>query len=144
MKMFQSNIISTVQIIIILIFVNVVFSVILSNSLDRAYQCTKLWLFFSRGFTREKVAILYLLLQLAILWNKGGKEVAYDWLAGGWCASHVTGAGDVSRLERTLDALIGGKGRLQYTAEFPPFYDEHALVSENGSLYGMLLQLVQF
>ena len=66
---------------------------------------------------------------MIILWNKGKKEVRYDWLRKGWCVSDEEMAITKARMTVTLDDLLSGQGKLPYTSRMPFILNEHAPVS---------------
>ena len=66
---------------------------------------------------------------MAVLWNKGKKEMRYDWLPGGWCVSGSQQALSSVRLGSLLDELLSGQGKLRFTTKMPFIINEHSAVS---------------
>ena len=66
---------------------------------------------------------------MIVLWNKGKKEVRYDWLRKGWCVSDEEMAMAKARMTVMLDDLLSGQGKLRYTSRMPFILNEHAPVS---------------
>lgn len=67
---------------------------------------------------------------MIVLWNKGKKEVRYDWLQKGWCVSDEEMAMTKARMTVMLDDLLSGQGKLRYTSRMPFILNEHAPVSK--------------
>lgn len=64
--------------------------------------------------------------KVIVLWNKGKKEVRYDWLRKGWCVSDEELAMTKARMTVMLDDLLSGQGKLRYTSRMPFILNEHA------------------
>lgn len=73
--------------------------------------------------------ILFSKLKVIVLWNKGQKQVRYDWLPGGWCVNESEEPLTKARLSVMLEDLLSGEGKLRYTSSIPRIYNEHAPVS---------------
>lgn len=65
-----------------------------------------------------------------MLWNKGQRQVRYDWLSGGLCVSGEQESLSKARLTVMLDDLLSGQGKLRYSSSVPLIYNEHAPVSK--------------
>jgi len=64
--------------------------------------------------------------KVVVVWNKGKKEVRYDWLPRGWCVSKSEESLTKARLQVMLDGLLSGEGKLRYTSRIPLILNEHA------------------
>ncbi|KAM7439612.1 DnaJ molecular chaperone y domain [Porites harrisoni] len=64
--------------------------------------------------------------KVVIIWNKGKKQIRYDWLPRGWCVSGEEESMTKARLNMVLDDLLSGKGKLRYTSRIPLIFNEHA------------------
>nr|XP_058959875.1 dnaJ homolog subfamily C member 16-like [Pocillopora verrucosa] len=64
--------------------------------------------------------------KVIVLWNKGQKQVRYDWLPGGWCVNESEEPLTKARLSVMLEDLLSGEGKLRYTSSIPRIYNEHA------------------
>ncbi|XP_068700489.1 dnaJ homolog subfamily C member 16-like isoform X3 [Montipora foliosa] len=64
--------------------------------------------------------------KVVIIWNKGKKEIRYDWLRTGWCVSDGELSLTKARLVVMLNDLLSGEGKLRYTSRLPFIHNEHA------------------
>jgi len=81
---------------------------------------------FKDGRKDDKCADNSTASKVIFLWNKGQKQIRYDWLSGGLCVSKEEESLSKARLTLMLDDLLSGEGKLRYTSSIPLIYNEHA------------------
>ena len=101
----------------------------LSLNLELATFTVKSWHLLWCLLMSHGLMILFSKLKVIVLWNKGQKQVRYDWLPGGWCVNESEEPLTKARLSVMLEDLLSGEGKLRYTSSIPRIYNEHAPVS---------------
>lgn len=81
---------------------------------------------FKDGRKDDKCADNSTASKVIVLWNKGQKQVRYDWLSEGLCVSEEHESLSKARLTMMLDDLLSGEGKLRYSSSIPLIYNEHA------------------